>query len=400
MRVRGIGAWLILGAIIGTLGGWGWGMPALAEGGNPPDAQSPSAANYTGCGGVIAPVMNLDFEQQVVELTNQERAVQGLPPYKLVSGLTNSARYHATDMMQDGYFDHDTFDAGSSQMVCNTWERISGFYTPPSWLALAENIAAGYGSPAAAMAGWMNSSGHRANILSGGNWEIGVGYAAGGSWGRYWVQNFGRRSGIYPLVINREAASTDTRQVSLYVYGVWDEIRLRNDDGAWTDWIPFSNQMDWDLAPAAGLRSVEAEMRSSAKSASASDTIQLTGVFAPTLTGLPDELHFFYSRAEGTASPDLVRLIPQSDVLGEVLTWQVSATGSWFNAAPQQGTTPEQVILQLQAVDGLAAGTYSGELMVTVSNPPGTLGSPHSVSMTLEVIDGPLQQVYAPAIRK
>ena len=75
----------------------------------------------------------------------------------------------------------------------------------------------GQSDPAEVMDAWMSSSGHRANILDTNNWELGVGYYQGGPYGRYWVQDFGRRSGVYPLVIDGEAASTTSRRVSLYI---------------------------------------------------------------------------------------------------------------------------------------------------------------------------------------
>jgi len=100
---------------------------------------------------------------------------------------------------------------------------VSAYYTGPS----GENIAAGQPDPASAMAGWMGSPDHKANILSSA-WEIGVGYSSGsGDYVRYWVQDFGKRSGVYPLVINREAASATSTGVSLYIYGNFKQMRLK-----------------------------------------------------------------------------------------------------------------------------------------------------------------------------
>ncbi len=61
------------------------------------------------------------------------------------------------------------------------------------WSGAAENIAAGQSTPEAVMKGWMNSAGHKANILNCGLTELGVGYAAGSGadYGQYWVQDFG-----------------------------------------------------------------------------------------------------------------------------------------------------------------------------------------------------------------
>lgn len=232
---------------------------------------------YTGCQGEIAPVVNAGYEAQVVELVNQERASRGLPPLKRVATLDDAARYYARDLGDDDYFlpDHDTYDrvGGGLVKVCDTWDRIKDYYPSPR----AENIAAGYSTPQSVMNGWMNSTGHRNNILSTSSWEIGVGYHQGsGSYGRYWVQDFGRRGGVYPLIINGEAATTDLRNVSLYIYGSWDEVRLRNDGGAWSPWQPFQNTMPWLLAQGMGEHTVSAEMRASGgATASASDAIYL-----------------------------------------------------------------------------------------------------------------------------
>jgi hypothetical protein len=70
-----------------------------------------------------------------------------------------------------------------------------------------------------AMGLWMGSTGHRNNILSNGSCEIGVGFAHQGNSQYKWVQNFGCRGGVYPLVINREQSITDSQSVDLYVYG-------------------------------------------------------------------------------------------------------------------------------------------------------------------------------------
>ena len=69
------------------------------------------------------------------------------------------------------------------------WDRARTVGYP--YRKVAENIAAGQRTPQDVVTSWMNSSGHRANILNCNLTEIGVGYATGGSYGRYWTQNFG-----------------------------------------------------------------------------------------------------------------------------------------------------------------------------------------------------------------
>ena len=269
-------------------------ISAVTQNVNKPALNDIYFVNYTGCGGINIPVVNTAYEQQVFDLTNQQRAQSGLPPFKLSNNLAEAARTHAADMAQDGYFLHDSYDLtdGSLVFVCSTWDRIRSYYSPATWMA--ENIAAGYPSPVEVVNGWMTSPGHRQNILSPDTWELGVGYYQGGSYGSYWVQDFGRRQGVYPLVINQDEASTDIRWVSLYIYGSWSEVRLRNDDDDWEDWIPFQNNLSWELGSGAGNHTVWAEMRTDNTSASSSDSIFLTvddgpldGTPTPTLTQTP-----------------------------------------------------------------------------------------------------------------
>lgn len=247
------------------------------------DVKSPE---FIGCGGINVPVVNAAYELEVVFLVNQERAKAGLPPLKRSIELEEASRYHAADLAQDNYFEHDSYDRAGDELVfvCSTWDRIQTYYPSPS----AENIAGGYATPSSVMNGWMNSSGHRNNILSAYSWEIGVGYYQGGGYGSYWVQDFGRLPGVYPLIINQEAENTDTRSVSLYIYGDWAEVRLRNDEGAWSSWIPFRNNLNWELAGGVGPHTVWAELRTASDKLTTSDTINLSADdYPPTDTPSP-----------------------------------------------------------------------------------------------------------------
>ncbi len=121
-------------------------------------------------------------EAQVVDLVNQERAKRGLHPLKENWELSRVARYKSKDMLQKNYFSHTSPTYGSPfQMM-----RDFGI----SYRTAGENIAAGQSSAQAVMNAWMNSDGHRKNILSSNYKEIGVGYAKGGSYGHYWTQMF------------------------------------------------------------------------------------------------------------------------------------------------------------------------------------------------------------------
>ncbi len=111
-----------------------------------------------------------NFEELVVELVNEERWINGaLPPLKHNSLLDISAETHSHDMADRNFFAHCDLDTKTLP-----WDRMTA--AGYQWNSAGENIAAGYGTPQDVMTGWMNSSGHRANILSTSFREIGVGY--------------------------------------------------------------------------------------------------------------------------------------------------------------------------------------------------------------------------------
>jgi uncharacterized protein YkwD len=228
---------------------------------------------FTGCGGSLVAAENADYEQLVVVLTNQERAKYGLPPLKRSAHLDDAARYHAADMLQDQYVEHDTYDRVQGNLVweCSWSSRLANYYSGADYRG--ENIAWNYPDPQAVVTAWMGSAGHRENILNPNYREIGSGYASA-----YWVQDFGRRPDVYPVVIDGEADKTNTRQVSLYIYGkdIWTEMRLRNDGGEWGNWQPFQERLVWTLAAGKGMHTVSVELRSGIQTSSSDDSIYLT----------------------------------------------------------------------------------------------------------------------------
>ncbi|WP_064091643.1 SafA/ExsA family spore coat assembly protein [Rossellomorea aquimaris] len=121
-------------------------------------------------------------ERQVIDLTNQERQKAGLSALSLDWQLSRVARYKSRDMRDVGYFSHTSPTYGSP---FDMMKRFNIQYS-----SAGENIAAGQTSPEQVVREWMNSPGHRKNILSGNYTRIGVGYAKGGSYGTYWTQMF------------------------------------------------------------------------------------------------------------------------------------------------------------------------------------------------------------------
>ena len=123
-----------------------------------------------------------DQAKQVLNLVNQERAKQNLPALTLNQKLTNVATIKAKDMRDNKYFDHQSPTYGSP------FDMMKKFGVSYSYAG--ENIAAGQKTASDVMNSWMNSSGHRANILNKNYTQIGIGYVTGGSYGTYWVQQF------------------------------------------------------------------------------------------------------------------------------------------------------------------------------------------------------------------
>ncbi|MED4452659.1 CAP domain-containing protein [Metabacillus fastidiosus] len=119
------------------------------------------------------------FEQKVIDLTNQERAKQGLSPLKLDTKLSQIARTKSLDMKNKGYFSHTSPTYGSP------FDMMKQFGI--SYTSAGENIAKGQRSPEEVVNAWMNSEGHRANILNSSYTHIGVGYVEDGN---YWTQMF------------------------------------------------------------------------------------------------------------------------------------------------------------------------------------------------------------------
>ena len=120
-----------------------------------------------------------NYVSEVVRLTNAERAKYGLKPLTEDWQLSRVAQEKAQDMKNKNYFSHTSPTYGSPFDMMKSY-GISYRYA-------AENIAKGYQTPAAVVNGWMNSEGHRKNILNANYKKIGIGYVENG---KYWVQMF------------------------------------------------------------------------------------------------------------------------------------------------------------------------------------------------------------------
>ncbi|MGN0735940.1 MAG: CAP domain-containing protein [Anaerovoracaceae bacterium] len=142
--------------------------------------KSSGSTGATGSTGTVSSVNSM--EKQVASLTNSERKAAGLGSLTLDSQLSKLARMKAEDMAKNGYFSHTSPTYGSA------FDMMKQYGV--SYRTAGENIAKGQKTAESVMNGWMNSSGHRANILSSTYTHIGVGYAKDSKGNTYWVQVF------------------------------------------------------------------------------------------------------------------------------------------------------------------------------------------------------------------
>ncbi|MDR0861728.1 MAG: CAP domain-containing protein [Oscillospiraceae bacterium] len=122
------------------------------------------------------------FERQVAELVNKQRVSAGLAPLKENWEVARVARYKSQDMINKKYFAHESPTYGSAFRMMETFGI--------KFTAGGENIAYGQKSPAEVMKAWMNSPGHRANIMSRTYNQLGVGVAKAANGTFYWTQMF------------------------------------------------------------------------------------------------------------------------------------------------------------------------------------------------------------------
>ena len=133
----------------------GTGSVSVERGSARPEARTAPAANA--------------MAESIVAAMNRERAAHGLGPLRLEPRLTLAAEDRVQDMMRKHYFDHVSPDGVSPF----TWVRARGY----RYRMVGENLALGYRGSASIVNGWMNSPGHRENILQSGFDEVGIAIA-------------------------------------------------------------------------------------------------------------------------------------------------------------------------------------------------------------------------------
>jgi uncharacterized protein YkwD len=143
-------------------------------------AEKPASAQSTLSGGYVTSCDGKSlylnaYEKSTYELHNQTRASNGLATLCVHEALTQAAQYHSQDMIDKGYFSHNSYDGESYSA------RLERFGYD-SYEEVGENIAWGTGTnayPDSTFQSWMNSSEHQENILSPNYREVGIGTATG-----------------------------------------------------------------------------------------------------------------------------------------------------------------------------------------------------------------------------
>ncbi|MBE2222612.1 MAG: hypothetical protein IAF02_13780 [Anaerolineae bacterium] len=352
------------------------------------------------------------YEEQVLEIVNQERWKDGQrPPLKGNQQLNNAAETHSNNMAVRNFFAHCDLDTKTTPAGRAQAAGYASSY-------VGENIAAGYGTPASVMVGWMNSPGHKGNILNTNYREIGIGYvyqsddqanirtdaggcvSDGGGHGpyrSYWTQNFGKVNDVYPVVINREAYETETRQVNLYMYGAgWaTQMRFRNENGVWSSWQAYQTDAAWTLSAGNGTKTVNAEIRNSSGTVkSASDTIQLNGT-GPTLSVSPGKLAFALQQ-DGPLSQTTTITIQNTGQ--EAFNWTLTGDGSWLTVSADSGTVSADSSTTINVTasrNGLSLGLYNKTLTIDAGSAD---NSPQMVNVSFLVTDVP--PVFLPMVTK
>lgn len=223
-------------------------------------------------------------EADTVYRGNLARRNNGVPPLRWNLQLTHASRWFSWDSIENrpgGYCGH--------QDTLGRWPGDRALFFGYLGSAGAENAFCGYVTPQQAIDGWMNSSGHRANLLDP-NWrEVGLGYYRRDSDGRgYVTQGFGNDAVYAPVIIENEAISTTSPNVNLYIYdrstgggfagfdSATQMMVSNNIHFSGASWEPYNANKAWTLVNGNGWRDVYVKTRDKFnRSLTVSDTIYL-----------------------------------------------------------------------------------------------------------------------------
>ncbi|MDH7489356.1 MAG: CAP domain-containing protein [Anaerolineae bacterium] len=260
------------------------------------------------------------FAERVIELTNQERAKVGLPPLISDPALNAAALGHSRDMAEHDFFSHTGSDGSSA------YSRILAAGYSPIWTC-GENIAAGYSSPEEVVAAWMNSAGHRANILSPYYHHIGVGYVydAGNTFGpyyHYWTQDFASHSWQTPVPSTSTPTPTRTPTATATPTGTPTRTPTLTPTKTWTPTATAT----LTPTPTATATATGTPSLTPTRTSTATATLTPTPTATATATGTPSLTPTRTSTATATLTPTPTATATHTPTLTPTRTITATAT--------------------------------------------------------------------------
>ena len=213
-----------------------------------------------------APVASVDVfrprEDDLALLVDRARTNAGVLPVARAAELDQAAIAHANEMVVDGDMNHDGADGSTPASRA----AAAGYQTPPgsAWLVV-EVISARGDQPEDALGWWLGDALHRGVVLRSYWREMGIGFAAGGPYGRFWVMEFGCRPNVLPPVLldGTLTIPDETCGTSGTAFGPVQSIRVAGSaDGLQkADWEAYSAQRAWAAGSPALVEARDAQGR-------------------------------------------------------------------------------------------------------------------------------------------
>ena len=338
-----------------------------------------------------APAQSNDQVADLAARVNRERVTRGLAPLALNAKLTAAAQAHAEDVARNGR----TTSAQEGHIGSDgstVFDRVvRAGYGAYSWgRRLGENWA-WYRSTAEAMAMWLDSAPHRANILHQLYREMGIGVAAVGNGTFVYVIDFGSQPNILPIFINDGASETKSLDVKVTLtseqvapngdgdnIGQPVQVMISNAaDFAGVAWQPFAPTMNWTLAANGGTKTVYVKYRDAkGRTAIASDSIVFGAAAMPTST--PTQATPTRTSTRITPRPSVIATLALTETptqispvtatvvaaeIGQIETPTSVATVS----SPIETLTPMRVVSSSSSVENGAASNFDGLGLVVVA---------------------------------
>jgi uncharacterized protein YkwD len=349
-------------------------------------------------------VQNETYELEVIHLVNQERVSRGLHPLRLNNVLTNAARDHNQDMINNEFFDHLGSDGSWP------WDRACNRgYAPYGWgdCYVAENIAGAQTTPAQVFNAWMNSPNHRDNMLDPDYREIGVGHATGGPLDQYWTMDLGSQPMILPVFINNDDSETGSRQVTITLtkedvsnfgsIGTITGVQISEDPTfAGATWQPWSQTIPHTLSQGNGTKTVYVKFTDGSTEVISSDAITLSEL-VPSLSLSTNNITFLAEVGSTQTMPSIISFAVNNNG-GDVLHWTASDDSAWLVLGSTGGDAPDTVDVWVDNSGGIlnTLGENIATITVTATNPD-AVNTPQFITVQLSVVEE-VHATYLPLI--